>query len=32
VRRGRKGPVAVALRDGRRLPVSHSYAADLRVQ
>ena len=32
VRSGRKGPVAVALRDGRRLPVSHSYAANLRVQ
>jgi hypothetical protein len=32
VRNGRKGPVAVALRDGRRLPVSHSYAANLRVQ
>jgi hypothetical protein len=30
VARGRKGPVAVALRDGRRLPVSHSYAANLR--
>jgi len=27
---GRKGPVAVALRDGRALPVSHSYAANLR--
>jgi len=32
VRSGRKGPVAVALRDGRRLPVSHSYAGNLRVQ
>ena len=32
VRNGRKGPVAVALRDGRRLPVSHSYAANLRLQ
>lgn len=32
VRSGRKGPVAVALRDGRRLPVSHSYAANLRMQ
>ena len=31
VRNGRKGPVAVALRDGRRLPVSHSYAANLRM-
>lgn len=31
VRNGRKGPVAVALRDGRRLPVSHSYAANLRT-
>jgi hypothetical protein len=27
---GRKGPVAVALRDGRALPVSHSYAGNLR--
>jgi hypothetical protein len=32
IRNGRKGPVAVALRDGRRLPVSHSYAGNLRVQ
>lgn len=31
VRTGRKGPVAVALRDGRRLPVSHSYADNLRT-
>jgi hypothetical protein len=32
VRNGRKGPVAVALHDGRRLPVSHSYAGNLRLQ
>lgn len=31
VRRGRKGPVEVALRNGRRLPVSGRYAANLRV-
>jgi hypothetical protein len=29
---GRKGPVAVALRDGKKLPVSHSYAGNLRLQ
>lgn len=31
VRRGRKGPVEVALQDGRRLPVSGRYAANLRA-
>jgi hypothetical protein len=30
VRRGRKGPVEIALRDGRRVPVSSCYAANLR--
>lgn len=30
VTRGRKGPVEVALRNGRRLPVSNRYAANLR--
>jgi hypothetical protein len=30
VRSGRKGPVEVALRDGRSLPVSHRYASNLR--
>lgn len=32
VARGRKGPVAVALRDGRRLPVSSRYAVNLRTR
>ncbi|WP_129793692.1 LytTR family DNA-binding domain-containing protein [Sphingosinicella sp. CPCC 101087] len=30
VRRGRKGPVEVALRNGRKVPVSRCYAANLR--
>lgn len=30
--RGRKGPVALALRDGPRLPVSNRYAANLKSQ